>query len=55
MGARVGAKTSGWQLYRNRSWLITNPGDQIILLKIITLGLVFKIIGFFFFNHGKPD
>ena len=32
MVARVRAKTSGWQLHRNRSWLVINPGAQIIIV-----------------------
>lgn len=29
--ARVRAKASGWQLHRNRSQLVINPGAQIII------------------------
>ena len=46
MVTRVRAKTSGWQLHRNTSWLVLNPNAQIIIVTNNPSCLVCEIIGF---------
>jgi hypothetical protein len=53
MVTRVRAKTSGWQLCRNRSGLIISPGTEMII--VMNSLSWFRVYNNWIFYHNKPD